>query len=148
MGTVCPGMIGAVPGSAKHPKLVVGAAILRDRRVLATRRTRPPEARGLWELPGGKVEPGEEPGEGLVREIREELGCVVRVTGTLDGQQRIGDDYLLQVLAAELVAGEPVPHEHDALRWLGPDELDAVTWLAPDVPFLAQVRELLRQVGD
>jgi 8-oxo-dGTP diphosphatase len=49
------------------------------------------------------------------------------------------------VMVAELVAGEPTPLEHDALRWLGPDELDAVTWLAPDLPFLPQVRELLRR---
>jgi 8-oxo-dGTP diphosphatase len=124
-------------------KLVVGAAIVRDGRVLATRRTSPPQARGLWELPGGKVEPGEEPADALVREIGEELGCEVRVTGALDGQQQVGDGFTLHVLCAVLVVGEPTPHEHDALRWLGPDELDAVTWLPPDLPFVAQVRELL-----
>ena len=42
--------------------LVVGAAVVRHGRVLATRRTNPPEAAGMWEFPGGKVEPGEEPG--------------------------------------------------------------------------------------
>jgi 8-oxo-dGTP diphosphatase len=134
--------------SAKPAKLVVGAAIVRDGRVLATRRTKPPQARGLWELPGGKVELGERPHDALVREIREELGCVVRVTGTLDGREPVGDGYALQVLRAELVCGEPTPHEHDALLWLGPDELDSVTWLSPDVPFLAQVRALLRRPAD
>ena len=51
--------------------------------------------------------------------------------------------YTLRVLRAELVTGDPTPHEHDALRWLGPEELDDVDWLAPDLPFLAEVRDLL-----
>jgi 8-oxo-dGTP diphosphatase len=129
-------------------RVVVGAAIVREGRVLATRRTTPPLARGLWEFPGGKVEPGEAPAEALVREIREELGCDVRVTGVLDGEQPVGEQLTLRVMRAELVAGDPVPHEHDALRWLGPGELDKVRWLAPDLPFLAQVRALLRSGSD
>jgi len=133
--------------SVNPAKLVVGAAIVQDGRLLATRRTRPPQLRGLWELPGGKVEPGEHPNDAVVREIREELGCVVRVTGSLDGQEPVGDGYTLLVLRAELVSGEATPHEHDALLWLGPDDLDTVTWLASDVPFVAQVRELLLQDG-
>ena len=123
--------------------LVVGAAIVRHGRVLATRRTRPAEAAGLWEFPGGKVEPDEEPVDALVREIREELGCGVIVTGRLAGEQPVKDRYLLRVLLARIDDGEPVPHEHDALRWLGPEELEAVAWLAPDLPFLTELRELL-----
>ena len=57
--------------------LVVGAAVVRHGRVLATRRTNPPEAAGRWEFPGGKVEPGEDAEDAVVREIREELGCDV-----------------------------------------------------------------------
>jgi len=125
--------------------LVVGAAIVRAGRVLATRRTRPPEAAGRWELPGGKVEPGEDPEQALVREVREELGCTVRVTGTLTGEQQIRPGVSLRVLLAELVDGEPIPHEHDALRWLGSEELKDVPWLAPDEPFLVELREVLRE---
>ena len=123
--------------------LVMGAALVRHGRVLATRRTHPPEAAGLWEFPGGKVEPGEDPDDAIVREIHEELGCDVVVTGRLAGAQPVKPGYTLRVAVAEIVAGEPVPHEHDALRWLGPEELDAVDWLAPDLPFLAELRELL-----
>jgi 8-oxo-dGTP diphosphatase len=123
--------------------LVVGAAVVRHGQVLAARRTYPPQARGRWELPGGKVEAGEDPAAALVREVREELGCEVRVTGRLAGTQPIGDGYALTVLPAELVSGEPAPHEHDALRWLGPDELDEVPWLPADVPFLTELREVL-----
>jgi mutator protein MutT len=124
-------------------RVVVGVAILHDGRVLAARRTTPPALAGRWELPGGKVEPGEDPSAALVREIAEELGCEVRVTGRLAGEQPVGDDHVLRVLCAELVAGEPVPREHDALRWLGPEELDEVAWLDPDRPFLAELRERL-----
>jgi len=123
--------------------LVVGAAVVRHGRVLATRRTRPAEAAGRWEFPGGKVETGEEPGEAVVREIREELGIEVSVTGRLAGEEPVKDGYRLQVLLAEIVEGEPIPHEHDALRWLGPEDLDAVPWLGPDRPFLAELREIL-----
>jgi 8-oxo-dGTP diphosphatase len=118
---------------------VVGAAIVRDGRVLAARRTAPPEAAGRWEFPGGKVEPGESPDEALVREVGEELGCTITVTGWLPGEVPIGERYVLTVALAELVAGEPEPREHDAVRWLGPDELHDVDWLDPDVPFLARL---------
>ena len=121
----------------------MGAAILHEGRVLAARRTRPTAAAGLWELPGGKVEPGEDPDVAVVREIREELGCDIAVTGRLDGEQPVGNGYVLRVAVAELVLGEPVPHEHDAVRWLRPVELDLVSWLDPDRPFLAPLRMLL-----
>ena len=133
---------------AKQPTLVVGAAIVRDSRALATRRTRPVEAAGLWEFPGGKVEPGEDPEAALVREIREELDCEVRVTGALSGEQPVGDGLTLRVLTAEVTAGDPTPHEHDAMRWLAADELDTVIWLAPDRPFLPELRELLRTMPE
>ena len=131
--------------TAPDSTLVVGAAILLDGRVLAARRTTPPEAAGWWEFPGGKVEPGEDAATAVVREIREELGCTVAVTGRLAGSQPVKPGYVLEVVTAVLVEGEPVPHEHDAVRWLRADELDDVTWLAPDVPFLAELRTRLTE---
>ena len=123
--------------------LVVGAAILRDGRLLACRRTSPPETAGRWELPGGKVEDGETPDEALVREVREELGCEVAVAGWLDVEAPIGERYVLRVAVCDLVAGEPVPAEHDAVRWLAGHELGEVDWLEPDRPFLAELSDLL-----
>ena len=117
-------------------KLVVGAALLRDGRVLACRRTSPPAAAGRWEFPGGKVEPGESPEAALVRELAEELGIVARVTGWLDGAHQLR-------VALARADGEPRPVEHDAVRWLGPDELDDLDWLEPDRPFLAELARLL-----
>lgn len=94
-----------------------------------------------WELPGGKVEPGETPEEAAVREIGEELGCVVRVTGWLEGSVPIRPGFVLVAATAELLVGEPMPRsgDHDALRWVALDELDALAWLAPDLPFVAQL---------
>lgn len=129
--------------------LVMGAAIVRQGRVLAARRTFPEHLAGGWELPGGKVEPGEDPERAVVREVAEELGCDVEVTGYLHGEVPIRDGYTLRIALATLVGGEPVPREseHDAVRWLGRDQLDAVTWLAPDVPFLVELRDLLPGTG-
>lgn len=119
----------------------MGAAIIRGGEVLAARRTAPPEAAGRWEFPGGKVEAGESPEDALVREIDEELGCGIRVTGWLPGGALIGERHELRVACAVLTRGEPTPTEHDLVRWVGTDELDDVDWLDPDRPFLAGLRE-------
>lgn len=118
---------------------VVAAAILRDGRVLAARRTTPAETAGRWELPGGKVEEGEDAEEALVREIAEELGCTITVTTWLPGRVAIGDRHELSAAVCALVEGEPQPTEHDRVRWLAADELDQVDWLEPDRPFLAHL---------
>ena len=120
---------------------VVGAAIVDRGRVLAARRTAPPEAAGRWEFPGGKVEHGETPEQALVREIGEELGCTIEVTDWLAGAAPIGETHLLTIAFARLVDGEPVPSEHDLVRWLDADLLDDVDWLDPDRPFLTELRE-------
>ena len=122
---------------------VVGAALVRDGRVLAARRTTPAAAAGRWEFPGGKVEDGESPETALVREVAEELGVAVTVRRWLAGTAPIGTAYELVVAVADLVTGEPQPVEHDQVRWLGPDELDDVDWLDPDRPFLPQLRRWL-----
>jgi 8-oxo-dGTP diphosphatase len=124
--------------------MVVGAAIVRDGRVLACRRTAPPEVAGRWELAGGKVEPGETREAALVREVREELGCEIAVTAWFADEEAIGDRYVLRVAVAVLVGGEPDPVEHDAVRWLASDELDGVAWLDPDRPFLPLLAAVLR----
>jgi 8-oxo-dGTP diphosphatase len=128
---------------AGDERLVVGAAVVREGQVLAARRTRPPDAAGRWELPGGKVEPGEDPAAALIREIGEEFGCVIAVDSWLPGQTRISADLVLRIAVAALIAGTPKPYEHDAVRWLGPGDLEDVDWLASDRPFLPALRDVL-----
>jgi 8-oxo-dGTP diphosphatase len=131
---------------------VVGVAVLRaapsGRRLLAARRRAPDGRAGGWELPGGKCEPAETLAAAAVREVREELGCEVRVTGRLPGAAPIRPGLTLEVVTAELVEGEPRALEHAELRWLDATELDSVGWLPADVPFLtALAAHLAPDVG-
>ena len=123
------------------PAVVVGAAILAEGRLLAARRVLPASMAGGWEFPGGKVNAGESIADACVREVREELGCEVEVVGRVPGEQPLNPGFVLQVLQTRLVDGEPLPTEHDALRWLAPEELGSVRWLDADRPFLDVVRE-------
>ena len=123
-------------------QLVVGVALVHGGRVLAARRSYPAESAGRWEFPGGKVDHGETPEAALVREIAEELGCVVAVTGWLDPEVVVRDGLLLRVATATLAAGEPIPRagEHDAVRWLRRQDLVEVDWLDADRPFADALR--------
>jgi len=124
-------------------RLVVGVALVHRGRLLAARRATPADLAGGWELPGGKVEPGEDPAAAAVREIAEELGCAVEITGWLHGSSPVTSGLHLRVATARLVSGDPVPTEHDAVRWLRVGELEDVRWLTADRPFLPQLREML-----
>ena len=127
---------------------VVGAAVLRDGRVLASRRTEPPRLAGQWEFPGGKVEPGEDDVTALVRELREELRVEVEVGERLGDDLPIGDTAVLRVYVCRLLRGEPALVDHDEHRWLGADDLLDVPWIPVDLPLVEQLRGLLRSSGD
>jgi 8-oxo-dGTP diphosphatase len=125
-------------------QVVVGAAIVRDERVLAARRSAPPELAGGWEFPGGKVEDAESDAGALVRECREELGVEIAV-GELVAETTVRPGIVLRVYLAALVDGTPTAlQDHDELRWLGATELDGLAWLPADVPALAALRLRLR----
>jgi 8-oxo-dGTP diphosphatase len=122
---------------------VVGAALVRDGRVLASRRTGPPHLAGLWEFPGGKVEQGETDEQALLRELDEELGVVAAVGDRLGGDLLIGETAVMRIYLCTLVAGEPQLVDHDAHRWLAADELDEVPWIPVDAPVVEELRQLL-----
>jgi 8-oxo-dGTP diphosphatase len=113
---------------------VVGAALVDGGRLLAARRSAPVELAGRWELPGGKVEPGESPEQALVRELREELGVTAEPVERVPGEWALKPGYVLRIWLARLLEGAPEPLEdHDELRWLTPDEVWDVDWLDQDV---------------
>ena len=116
--------------------------------MLGGRRSEPPELAGGWELPGGKVEPGEQPQNALHREIREELGVEIelgdRVEGPLDGAWPLGGHYVMQVWLARITGGQARPlQDHDRLRVLTRAELYVVGWLPADLPIMAAVAALM-----
>ena len=125
-------------------RVVVAGALYDGGRLLAARRSAPPELAGRWELAGGKVEPGESPEQALVRELREELGVESEALERIPGEWPLRPGYVLQVWTARLVSGEVRPlQDHDALRWLGPGEMDAVDWLDQDRPAVAEAARRL-----
>jgi 8-oxo-dGTP diphosphatase len=136
--------LSAVHTERSSPLIIVGAAIIVDGRVLGCERAEPSDVAGKWEFPGGKVEPGEDEIDALVRECEEELGITITVG------DRIGEDVpmahgwaVLRVWLATLVSGDPKPLEHASLRWMGVDELDSVPWLPADAPIVAELAKIL-----
>ncbi|MDQ0599184.1 8-oxo-dGTP diphosphatase [Streptomyces canus] len=125
-----------------EPIVVVGAALLDADHLLAARRSAPPELAGRWELPGGKVEPGETPQAALARELREELGVEVEVGERIPGEWPLRSPYVLQVWTAKLFPASPDPkplQDHDDLRWLTREHLWDVPWLDQDVEAVREV---------
>jgi 8-oxo-dGTP diphosphatase len=143
----------AARAAALRAEPVVVATALRSRatagradRLLIAQRTRPPALAGRWELPGGRVEPGETEAEAVVRECREELGVPVRVTGRL-GTDLPLDTGMLRVHTAELPPGapDPQPLEHAGLRWIGKDEVADVDWVDADRGVVPELIALLTE---
>jgi len=125
--------------------IVVGAAILDGGRLLAARRKEPAALAGGWELPGGKVEPGEDDLAALVRECREELGVVISPVERIGGDWAMSGGATLRVWTATVAEGEPQAlDDHSEVRWLEPGQWYDVAWLAADLPV---VRALEREVG-
>jgi 8-oxo-dGTP diphosphatase len=120
---------------------VVGAVIVRDGLVLCAQRGSGPMA-GLWEFPGGKVEPDEPARDALVREIAEELGCTIAVANEVATTRHEGDAVAITLTTyyCVLLAGEPEPLEHAELRWLSPGRLPDLTWAPADLPAVRRVQ--------
>lgn len=120
---------------------VVGAVIVEAGRVFCTQRGTGPLA-GLWEFPGGKVEPGEAPEQSLAREIHEELGCTIDVGPQLEKTVQLYAfaEVTLTTFACTVVAGTPELSEHTDGRWLRPEDLDDLDWAPADIPTVRRLR--------
>lgn len=128
-------------------KQIVGAALVDSlespTRLLAARRSGPPALAGQWEFPGGKVEPGESCRDGLLREVREELGVDValgpEIRGPLEQGWKLAGPAAMRVWLAVITGGAPEPLEdHDELRWvdLAAEAVTDLPWIPADLPIL------------
>lgn len=124
--------------------IVVAGALIHDAALLVAQRARPPELAGLWELPGGKVAPGETDAIALARELREELGIEVAVGARLGEDVALSGTTTLRAYLVTRIDGEPHPNEHRALRWVRLDELDELAWVPADTAWLPALAALLR----
>ena len=129
--------------------LLVSAVALidRDGRVLLAQRPAGKQMAGLWEFPGGKVEPGETPEAALVRELHEELGidtwasCLAPLTFA---SHTYTDFHLLMpVFACRKWQGTPIAKEGQALAWVRKGELRSYPMPPADVPIIAVLQDWL-----
>ncbi|HUC72100.1 MAG TPA: 8-oxo-dGTP diphosphatase MutT [Stellaceae bacterium] len=131
------------------PLVLVAAVVLvdADGRVLLAQRPEGKAMAGLWEFPGGKVDPGETPEAALIRELAEELGIDVAASCLAPftfASHAYPDFHLLMPLyVCRKWAGIPTPREGQHLRWVRPARLADYPMPPADKPLLALLRDLL-----
>jgi 8-oxo-dGTP diphosphatase len=127
-------MPAAAPGRTR--KLVVAALVRDGGRILVSRRRADQPMPLLWEFPGGKVEPGEDPVVALAREVREELGCHVRVGRIHEVVFHAYEafDLVMLVYACEIVAGTPSAVQVAEIAWVEARQLPELELLPADYP--------------
>ena len=98
-----------------------------------------------WEIPGGKLEPGETPEECIIREIREELSAEIKAEKILGVVEYDYPDFHLTMhcILCTIVSGELKLLEHEAAKWVTKETLRSVDWLPADQLILDKIEELL-----
>ena len=131
-------------------KLVLVAAVAlidRDGRVLLAQRPPGKPLAGLWEFPGGKVEPGETPEAALIRELHEELGidthasCLAPLTFASHAYPEF--HLLMPLFACRKWQGIPAAREGQALAWMRPNAMRDLPMPPADLPLVAVLRDWL-----
>jgi 8-oxo-dGTP diphosphatase len=124
------------PADARARKLVVAALVRDGARVLVSRRRADQPMPLLWEFPGGKVEPGEDPVVALAREVREELGCAVRVGRIHEVVFHAYEafDLVMLVYACEITEGAPRALQVAEIAWVEAARLPDLELLPADYP--------------
>ena len=118
-----------------------------DGRVLLAQRPEGKSMAGLWEFPGGKIEPNETPEAALIRELEEELGistwqsCLAPLTFASHSYHSF--HLLMPLFACRKWEGTPQPREKQALKWVRPNDLRSYPMPQADIPLVAMLRDLL-----
>ncbi|WAP70652.1 (deoxy)nucleoside triphosphate pyrophosphohydrolase [Jiella pelagia] len=135
--------------SGRRLLLVVACALVdADGRVLIAQRPEGKALAGLWEFPGGKVEPGESPEAALIRELAEELGIVTweSCLAPLTFASHAYDDFhlLMPLFVCRRFEGIPAAREGQALKWVRPKALRDFPMPPADAPLIAHLIDLLQ----
>ncbi|MFD0982172.1 8-oxo-dGTP diphosphatase MutT [Tropicimonas aquimaris] len=123
------------------------ALVDRDGRVLLAQRPEGKSMAGLWEFPGGKVEPGETPEAALIRELQEELGidtwasCLAPLTFASHSYDSF--HLLMPLFICRKWNGNPVSRENQALKWVRAAQLRDYPMPAADIPLIPHLRDWL-----
>jgi 8-oxo-dGTP diphosphatase len=131
------------------PLVLVAACALvdADGRVLLSQRPEGKPLAGLWEFPGGKVDPGETPEQALVRELKEELGidkkiaCLATLTFASHSYETF--HLLMPLYVCRRFWGTPVPREGQKLKWVRPRDMRSYPMPPADEPLIAHLTDLL-----
>ncbi len=143
-----PGVIGNPMTSSHGIVLVVACALVdADHRVLIAKRPAGKAMAGLWEFPGGKIEPGETPEACLIRELKEEIAldvtenCLAPLTFASHGYDRF--HLLMPLYVCRVWNGIPKPREGQELRWVRPKDMTDFPMPEADLPLVAFLRDYL-----
>jgi 8-oxo-dGTP diphosphatase len=136
----------SAPG--KRLLLVAACALVdADRRVLIAQRPQGKQLAGLWEFPGGKVEPGETPEECLIRELREEIGVETKAAclAPLTFASHSYDDFhlLMPLYVCRRYSGIAVAREGQTLKWVKPRQMRDYPMPPADAPLIPFLIDLL-----
>ncbi len=128
--------------------LVVAIALIdADGRILVTQRPEGKSMAGLWEFPGGKIEPGERPEHAAIRELKEELGitveepCLAPLTFASHGYEEM--HLLMPLYICRRWQGTPQGLENQAIKWVRAQALRDLAMPPADLPLIAHLQDLL-----
>ncbi|HFU4564295.1 8-oxo-dGTP diphosphatase MutT [Bacillus cereus] len=116
---------------------VVGAVIFNERNeVLCALRSPKMSLPNYWEFPGGKINEGEMPQEALVREIKEELGCLITVGEKIEEVDYEYENIIVHLATykAYIESGIPKALEHEEIKWVQVENLLELKWAPADIP--------------
>ena len=121
---------------------VVAAVIEKDNKVFCCQKGNKGECAYKWEFPGGKIEPGETYEEALIREIKEEIDCLIKVNNYLTtiNHQYNTFHLTMHVYLCELIDKEPILSEHIDSKWCSKDKLKDLDFAEADYLFLDMIK--------